>query len=303
MHKLLAVVITLSVNFVSINCVCIGNTCCLCTNFSKEMKLMNDKLFPKYYYRFSCASKQCPDTCCKGLDIELDTKSVEVYNNFKGKLKRLVKNNIVCINGKSYIKSKDGQCVFLTDDKLCKLHLVGGESALCYPCQFYPRYTSTYNECICVGLSLSCPIACRLILYCDSESYPFFSIEGSKSIHDMVGVIKDARFSVKKLIHILKNIETREFQAMDLSSARSGTEYVNNELSDIVLYNLCKYFYYRYNDLYDTGWENISFWFAAIASFMISNHIIIDENYIYKIAKDIEHSIKSMHILKNVSFR
>lgn len=252
---------------------------------------------PTYFTNFTCSNTHCPDTCCKGLDIELDSKSIEVYKGFTGKLKELVEPNIDCVNGRYYLKKNGNQCVFLTDNKLCQLQLSGGEAALCYTCRVYPRIEVTYKEHLSLGLSLSCPIACNLILNCYCDSYPFFTVDEEKELSDFAELLNNELFSTKETKQFLEIMDTREFNHDALCKLKTIKNNIRNLLSSKATFNLCRYFYFVYSDTFGARWKNISYWFIAIATFMIDNNIFSNEECIYKLAKDVEHCEKNIQDL------
>ena len=43
--------------------------------------------YPEYFSRFSCLASECPDTCCRGWEIQIDRKTLERYKSETGFLK------------------------------------------------------------------------------------------------------------------------------------------------------------------------------------------------------------------------
>ena len=41
---------------------------------------------PSYFDTFSCIASQCPDSCCKEWDVQVDDISAKYYRSLPGKL-------------------------------------------------------------------------------------------------------------------------------------------------------------------------------------------------------------------------
>lgn len=120
-------------------------------------------VYPDTYHEFECAAGTCPDTCCKGWQIEIDDKSLEKYEqhigHFAGKLQNGIDWNSGCFK-----QDECGRCMLLNKDNLCELVLNMGEEHLCSTCAIYPRHVEEYEGLREWSLSLSCPVAASLIL-------------------------------------------------------------------------------------------------------------------------------------------
>lgn len=128
--------------------------------------------FPDYYHSFQCIGKDCPDTCCGGWNISIDSKSLMHYrrlilSRFKTKgsthafLCRLRK--AVDFRHRS-IRLSNRYCPLLTEDKLCGIYLHLGRDSMCKTCRIYPRHQEEFGKVREITLSLSCPEAARIIL-------------------------------------------------------------------------------------------------------------------------------------------
>lgn len=122
--------------------------------------------YPKYYQEFHCLASNCPDTCCKDWEVQVDEASVAYYRTLPGQLgedlRLALKEDE---DGEAYMAlSEEGRCGFLRDDGLCRLQAELGHDALCKTCREYPRLTHDYGDFVEGGLELSCPEAARLIL-------------------------------------------------------------------------------------------------------------------------------------------
>lgn len=117
---------------------------------------------PDYYNQFKCIADKCPDTCCAGWDIVIDDKSMKKYKSFEGDLKDYVMGNIN--ESEQVFKRCGARCSFLNDNNLCDLYTRAGEESLCKTCFRYPRHFEEYGELVEAALSISCPVAAKMII-------------------------------------------------------------------------------------------------------------------------------------------
>lgn len=140
---------------------------------------------PHYFRQFHCIGGSCPDTCCAGWQIQIDPVSLKKYRRIKGALGARLHNEI---NWKEQcFRQYHGRCAFLNEENLCDLYLEGGGAkAFCRTCRTYPRHIEEFEGLREISLSLSCPVAARLIIKCQEpvrflhgerkkeETYPDF---------------------------------------------------------------------------------------------------------------------------------
>ena len=117
---------------------------------------------PVYFDRFSCVAGACPDTCCAGWQIMIDEESLEKYGEVQGSFGSRLRNSIDWMEGSFY--QYDRRCAFLNEENLCDLYCELGEEALCDTCRRYPRHVEEYEGVREWSLSLSCPVAARMLL-------------------------------------------------------------------------------------------------------------------------------------------
>lgn len=117
---------------------------------------------PSYFDEFVCIADKCPDTCCAGWQIMIDEDSLERYKNEKGAFGNRLKNSIDWQEECFY--QYDGRCAFLNDRNLCDLVTELGEEALCETCARYPRHVEEFEDVREWSLSISCPVAAKLVL-------------------------------------------------------------------------------------------------------------------------------------------
>lgn len=119
-------------------------------------------LKPYYYNDFKCIADKCPDTCCAGWQIVIDEETLEKYSSKKDEFSYRLKNSIDWAEG--VFCQNNGRCAMLNDNNLCDLVTAKGEEALCKTCHMYPRHVEEFEGVREYSLSLSCPVAARIIL-------------------------------------------------------------------------------------------------------------------------------------------
>ena len=125
---------------------------------------------PDYYEDFKCVAGACTDTCCAGWQIMIDEDSLDYYGRVKGEFGKRLRNSIDWQEGAFYQCNR--RCAFLNEEDLCDIYTALGEEALCHTCKNYPRHVEEYEGLRELSLSLSCPIAARMIL--EQEAFPVF---------------------------------------------------------------------------------------------------------------------------------
>ncbi|QBR52172.1 flagellin lysine-N-methylase [Erwinia sp. QL-Z3] len=125
---------------------------------------------PLFVTSFKCIGSECRDHCCKGWDITLDKTTVNRYlKSSQIEIRNIASGNIITTKesfanwGKMKL-SKKGDCAFLDESSLCKVHKNLGASALSTTCSTYPRQQKTYRSEINKSITLSCPEAAKKLL-------------------------------------------------------------------------------------------------------------------------------------------
>lgn len=117
---------------------------------------------PSYYNDFKCIADQCPDTCCAGWGIVIDDKTMNNYKKMPGQQGEYVRKHV---NMQESVYIRDGErCSFLNERNLCELYIHAGEENMCKTCRLYPRHFEEYGNLVEAALSLSCPVAARMIV-------------------------------------------------------------------------------------------------------------------------------------------
>lgn len=131
---------------------------------------------PDYYDRFRCLAGNCPDSCCKEWEVQVDSHAAAFYRKLSGALGDDLRRVLRCEDGETYITIADRRCPMWRQDGLCRIQAELGEDALCRTCREFPRLTHDYGDFVELGLELSCPEAARLILdgtaACVTEEVP-----------------------------------------------------------------------------------------------------------------------------------
>ena len=163
---------------------------------------------PHYYDKFSCTADQCPDTCCAGWQIVIDENSLEKYSNVSGDFGIRLLNSIDWREG--IFEQYEKRCSFLNAENLCDIYKVLGADALCDTCRLYPRHIEEFENLREFSLSLSCPVAAKMILECQ-EPVRFLEEEDEKEeceedFEDFDFLLFDCLLEVReKLFSIVQN--------------------------------------------------------------------------------------------------
>lgn len=121
--------------------------------------------YPSVYSAFTCIADKCSDTCCACWEVVIDEESRARYEALAGPVGDTLRRHLYRdADGDSCLALVNGRCPMLRDDNLCELQRTHGEDALSAVCSRYPRFRYEYGNRLEMGLSLSCPEACRLIL-------------------------------------------------------------------------------------------------------------------------------------------
>jgi len=120
---------------------------------------------PNYYSSFRCAAGDCPDTCCHMWEVVIDETTRRYYESLPGELGDFVRSCLYTDeDGDCCMRSINGSCSMLLESGLCRLQKELGEEALSQVCDRYPRFFHSFGALTERGISLSCPVACGLIL-------------------------------------------------------------------------------------------------------------------------------------------
>ncbi len=126
------------------------------------------KLFaPKYYNEFKCIADKCTHSCCMGWEIDIDSSSMKKYSRLNGDYGKQIKESIDKGDTPHFRLLAGNRCPHLNEKGLCNIIINCGEQYLCDICREHPRFYNFTNYGQEVGLGMSCPEACRIILNSD----------------------------------------------------------------------------------------------------------------------------------------
>jgi lysine-N-methylase len=151
------------------------------------MKNKRRSLVPQYMNQFSCIGSSCEDSCCVGWRVAIDEATYKKYNRvhdleltplFAKKVTRNRSNP----SAENYARIKmnsDNTCVFLTEDRWCKIQQKLGEDYLSKTCAAYPRISNEVNGVLERSATVSCPEVARLALL-NPDGIEFDEIESEE---------------------------------------------------------------------------------------------------------------------------
>ncbi len=133
--------------------------------------------YPSYYKNFRCIAGKCPDTCCAGWEIVVDSDSADKYRLADGKIGEKLRHTMsVDSDGDTVFVSRNRRCPFLLENNLCEIYIELGEKSLCRTCTLFPRHMTDLGSRKETGISISCPEAARLI-FSSSEPITFETVD------------------------------------------------------------------------------------------------------------------------------
>lgn len=168
---------------------------------------------PYYYTEFKCIADKCPDTCCAGWQIVIDDETLEIYSNEKDEFSYRLKNSIDWSEGAFF--QNNGRCAMLNDNNLCDLVTAKGEGALCKTCHMYPRHIEEFEGVREYSLSLSCPVAARIIL--EDTNKLIFDIEENDETDPLEEEFEDFDFFMYTQLEQARDVIFEIIQNRDLS--------------------------------------------------------------------------------------
>lgn len=119
---------------------------------------------PSYYHAFHCIASDCPDSCCKEWEVDVDDRAAAFYRNLEGPLGDRLRQVLKDTPDGTVIAIEADRCPLWREDGLCRIQAELGHDALCQVCRDFPRLRHDYGDFVEYALELSCPEAARLIL-------------------------------------------------------------------------------------------------------------------------------------------
>ncbi len=130
--------------------------------------MMRHVIFFDFIDEFICDGKYCDSSCCGNWGIEIDKYALAKYRGINDKkLREKIKKNMFYNHDQKkhyFLLNKKGKCSFLDSDGLCCIQKNVGEEYLTDVCAIYPRKYVLFDDYVIKSLSLSCPVAARMLL-------------------------------------------------------------------------------------------------------------------------------------------
>ncbi|MGB3368240.1 MAG: flagellin lysine-N-methylase [Acidaminobacteraceae bacterium] len=186
---------------------------------SDKSKIQNPKyIYASYYKDFVCTNSACEDSCCTHWDVEIDKNTFEKYKKVKDEEVRKIIDKYVCKNEESYddnvdygrVKlTKNKNCPFLDDKKLCKIQINISEEYLSNVCHTFPRFTNLIDDVYENSMTLSCPESARIVLL--KEEGISFDVEGEKLHKKIVSLDVNTKDKIHEATAVVEFHKLREF--------------------------------------------------------------------------------------------
>lgn len=170
--------------------------------------------YPTYYERFQCIAAECPDSCCQGWDVVIDSDTEQFYKSEKGDFGEQIRKAIYTdSDGDRVFSLAEGKrCPFWGEDKLCEIYKSLGEEHLCVTCAQFPRLWMEFYDFCEHSLALACPEAARLILMTD-DAYASFSQRTAAGCGDYAAetmkLLLHSRLKCAELLRAQKPLDER----------------------------------------------------------------------------------------------
>ena len=194
---------------------------------------------PDYYHKFHCIASDCPDSCCKEWEVDVDADAAAFYRALPGELGDRLRQVLRDTEDGTVMTIENGRCPMWRQDGLCRIQAELGHDALCFTCREFPRLTHDYGDFMERGLELSCPEAARLILSSD-ECYTCETVPGGDEPEYDAEIMSVLLRSREEVLSFLENTDLPLNHALavvllfahDVQAALDGDEYVPLDASD-----------------------------------------------------------------------
>lgn len=126
--------------------------------------------YPAYYKEFRCIAADCPDSCCQGWDVVIDSETEAFYHSVQGNFGEKLRSAIYTDSDgdRVFHLEEEKKCPFWGSDRLCDIYKELGEEHLSATCARFPRLSMDYSAFTEHSLALACPEAARLIVNTDN---------------------------------------------------------------------------------------------------------------------------------------
>ena len=150
---------------------------------------------PDYYKDFTCLASECPDTCCKGWNIEMDEESIIKWKELSEHARKhageglpVPEDHILVVeHSKTDIRhqiklNEKGFCPFLTENGLCSIVMNFGHEYTTKICRDFPRQQNDHEDIIQKAVAVRCDPVLDLLWRKDVFSYVVHGEDGEHRI-------------------------------------------------------------------------------------------------------------------------
>ena len=204
----------------------------------------------KDYDKFKCIADKCNFTCCKGWDINIDTKTYNKWRENDNLNYILDSVRFIKSHGKNtYLIKKEtkGECPFLSNEGLCNIVINHGDEYLSSTCRSFPRIENDFEDVKELTLSCSCPEVVNIIsdikekIYIDSnDSLSYIEDLGCLKIREtLVNILQKDDITIENKLIISYNMIFKMLNSDDLTyedliellNKYKSKNYIKEELS------------------------------------------------------------------------
>lgn len=156
---------------------------------------------PKFHKDFKCIAGACPDSCCQGWEVDVDSASLAYYKTLEGPFRERI-NSVLDKDefGNTVFRlAEKKRCPFLNSENLCDLHIEKGVEHTPNTCRMFPKFENSFGGTKEVGYSFSCPVASGL-MWNMSEEFDFDTVVNTDppELNDIDAELYFKLFSARK---------------------------------------------------------------------------------------------------------
>ena len=215
---------------------------------------LTEKIFcikPQYLDDFKCDGAKCNAKCCRSeWAICVDATTYEKYSSLP-QAQEILRHLRGDKSGEKYFIEHEGEaCPFLGADNLCRIQKTHGEDYLSQVCASYPRIVTRFENFFELALSLTCPVAAKIILL-RTEPLRFEVAEASEKIlrfgvnnivlgipHDFAPLIVDVQFAMVSILQERRLTLDQRLIVLEFFLERIEELFQNGELDGAAIKDL-----------------------------------------------------------------
>ena len=155
--------------------------------------------FPNYYNAFSCKAEKCSLSCCSTWEISVDGTTCNRWKKYG--LQGHIEDGI---SGKIIALCDNGNCPFLSENKLCNMYISHGEEAMPEACRIFPREEHFFRDRCEKTLLPGCEAVLELLwngdgfeIHCDGDGSAIDN-ELFRLKQRCIDIISDDRYSLRE---------------------------------------------------------------------------------------------------------